>query len=79
MPLYPYTCPACGHAFEALVTTTNGTTTVECPECGNDKPERGFGLPAKPAAGKDLPATNCRGDGPPCGAPWCGRKSLPSH
>jgi hypothetical protein len=38
-------------------------------------------LIALPAAGPSSgpspssPATNCRGDGPPCGAPWCGRKT----
>jgi hypothetical protein len=32
-------------------------------------------VPAKVSARSEggLPMTNCRGDGPPCGAPWCGR------
>jgi len=71
MPLYPYTCDACGCEFEKVVPATAGRESVTCPECESGKVTRGFGLPA---AGVSVPtATNCRGDGPPCGAPGCGR------
>lgn len=72
MPLQEYACRSCGRPFEALV-TARSAEPVRCPGCGGEDLERHAGLPAagKPAGG--LPLTNCRGDGPPCGAPWCGR------
>jgi putative FmdB family regulatory protein len=74
MPLFEYRCKSCNQSFEVLVTSRTATE-VSCPQCKATDIERLLGLPA---AGKILdgePATNCRGDGPPCGAPWCGRKS----
>ena len=37
MPLYDYSCRACGHQFEALV---RGTITPTCPECQSADLER---------------------------------------
>jgi putative FmdB family regulatory protein len=70
MPLYPFACSDCGAEFEALVTRPTADPKAECPSCGGLHVTRGFGVPARPAA---EPQTNCRGDGPPCGAPLCGR------
>lgn len=72
MPLYEYKCRACGHEFEKLVTGRTAPA-VACPECQSAEFDQ---LIALPAQGKvaDEAATNCRGDGPPCGAPWCSRK-----
>jgi putative FmdB family regulatory protein len=73
MPLYAYACDACGHEFEQL--TMAGTTADPvCPSCESPKVARGFGLPARPAAGRGLPATGC-GEGPPCALPTCGRRN----
>lgn len=70
MPLFRYHCEACGHAFEAL-TSARAADSVRCPACDADRVERQL---AMPAVGRPAPAaTNCRGDGPPCGAPRCGR------
>ena len=74
MPLYEYACRKCAHTFEVLVTGTR-TTATACPACASPEVERLIGLPAPRRTIEDLPATNCRGDGPPCGAPWCGRKT----
>jgi len=73
VPLYEYTCRKCGHSFEALVSARATATAVECPTCESADLEQLISLPAQ---GKvtDGPATNCSGTGPPCGAPWCGRK-----
>lgn len=73
MPLYEYSCRKCEHTFEALV-TARSAKTVACPKCESAELDQLVGLPA---AGRvsDAPATNCRGDGSPCGAPWCGRKT----
>jgi putative FmdB family regulatory protein len=75
VPLYLYTCDKCDHEFETLVTAASASE-VECPECQSKRVRRGFGVPARPAASHELPATNCRGDGPPCGLPQCGRRKL---
>jgi putative FmdB family regulatory protein len=73
MPLYEYTCRKCAHTFETLVTTRT-TVAVACPKCESTDLEQLIGLPSPGRVSEDPPATNCRGDGPPCGAPWCGRK-----
>jgi putative FmdB family regulatory protein len=73
MPLYEYTCRKCEHSFEALV-TARGTAAVKCPKCESAELDQLIGLPAPGRVVDGQPATNCRGDGPPCGAPWCGRK-----
>lgn len=70
MPLFKYHCPTCDLGFEELA-SGRADEAVRCPTCDSDRPERVFGLPA---VGRAAPAaTNCRGDGPPCGAPRCGR------
>jgi len=76
MPLYEYNCRACGRPFEALVTarTASAAEAVRCPHCDSSELDRLIGLPAPGKVVEGQPATNCRGDGPPCGAPWCGRK-----
>jgi putative FmdB family regulatory protein len=74
VPLYEYTCRACEHSFEKLVSPRTARP-VQCPECGGTELEQLIGLPAAGRAADVPPATNCRGDGPPCGAPRCGRKT----
>jgi len=39
MPIYEYTCKACDHQFETIVTATR---TPVCPECGSKKLEKAF-------------------------------------
>ncbi|MDR1921089.1 MAG: zinc ribbon domain-containing protein [Candidatus Adiutrix sp.] len=34
MPIYEYSCPACGHAFEEL--TRNSREKAVCPKCGSE-------------------------------------------
>jgi putative FmdB family regulatory protein len=75
MPLYPFTCSDCSTAFDALVTRTTGEAGTQCPSCGSQHVIRGFGVPARVTAPAAVP-TNCRGDGPPCGATGCGRGRL---
>ena len=43
MPIYEYTCRACGHQFEALV---RASSTPECPACQSQDLERILSLPA---------------------------------
>ena len=71
MPIQEYRCADCGESFEVLV-MGKSTPHVECPKCASTTADRLIGLPGGVVETK--PATNCRGDGPPCGAPWCGRK-----
>lgn len=73
MPLFEYECRACHESFETLVTSRT-TDAVRCPKCESADVGRLLELPtAKVTEGGA--ATNCRGDGPPCGAAWCGRKN----
>ena len=73
MPLHEYHCRKCEHTFEVL-TTARDSEKVECPECASTTTvDRLFGLPARPTVSTAGP-TNCAGTGPPCGAPFCGRK-----
>jgi putative FmdB family regulatory protein len=73
MPLYEYTCRKCEHSFETVVTTAT-VGDVRCPSCESQDLERLIGLPAPGRVADGQPTTNCRGDGPPCGAPGCGRR-----
>lgn len=74
MPLYEYTCRKCQHNFETLVTSRTATK-VACPKCESSDLDQLIGLPAPGRVTDNASATNCQGDGPPCGAPWCGRRS----
>jgi putative FmdB family regulatory protein len=71
MPLYEYACRNCTHTFEKLVF---GSAEPECPECHGRDVQRLLSTPARPPSASQSLPMNCRGDGPPCGAPWCGRK-----
>ncbi|QEG29246.1 Zinc ribbon domain protein [Gemmata obscuriglobus] len=74
MPLYEYKCRNCEHGFEAL-TSSRTAVAVTCPKCEGKELDQLIGLPALGRVSEGAPATNCRGDGPPCGASWCGRKN----
>ena len=74
MPLHEYACRTCDRAFETLVTAKTAADPVKCPVCGGTDVERLVGLPTAGKPAGDPAATNCRGDGPPCGAPFCGRR-----
>lgn len=73
MPLYEYRCRECEREFELLV-TRQADVAAECPSCRSSRVDRLIGLPARGRVVEATPATNCRGDGAPCGAPRCGRK-----
>ena len=71
--MYDYTCRKCSHTFEEYVPVAD-KSEVRCPECEGTELDRLIGLPARGKVVDGRSETNCRGDGPPCGAPWCGRK-----
>jgi putative FmdB family regulatory protein len=73
MPLFEYACRDCGREFEAIVTARTADA-VRCPACASAAVGRKLPLPATVAVTGTNGATNCAGDGPPCGAQWCGRK-----
>ena len=56
-----------------MIPKATAEPTADCPECGGAKVARRFGVPVA----KTVEATNCRGDGPPCGAVGCGRARTP--
>lgn len=60
MPLYEYSCPACGHAFEEL-TRSADADKAKCPKCGKKAVRKfsTFGVSMAPA--KSAPAGGCAG------------------
>lgn len=74
MPLYDFTCEDCHESFEKLVRKEADIATLECPKCQSKKIDRQLSLPAKPTAMAATSLPSACGVGPPCGAPWCGRK-----
>lgn len=73
MPLYTYTCSDCAREFESLSTRFTADAIPDCPACGRRNVVRCLALPARARSTSREAATHCAGDGPPCGAPWCGR------
>jgi len=73
MPLYDFDCQECHEPFETLVRRESEIAKVTCPKCSSPKVERKLSLPAAPITAAQTLPTAC-GNGPPCGAPWCGRK-----
>lgn len=73
MPLYDFSCRDCREPFEKLVRNESEIATVACPKCSSSKVEKLISLPAKPVNAPMGASSSC-GVGPPCGAPWCGRK-----
>jgi putative FmdB family regulatory protein len=75
MPLYEYRCGRCELPFEKYARTFNDRP--DCPGCGASDVTRTlstFAVSTGSAKSSATPATSggC-GEGPPCGAPHCGR------
>ncbi len=64
MPIYEYTCKACGRSFEELVLRRSDESEVRCRACGNRRVEK---LMSRPAAAR----TGGEG-GIPASSPGCG-------
>ena len=73
MPLFEYKCRDCARDFECLVSARTAES-VRCPACESTSVERLIALPALGRVMEGQTQSNCAGDGPPCGAAWCGRK-----
>lgn len=69
MPIYEYTCKACGEAFEQLIRTQQDERSLACPKCSGRKVERRPSVFA--AHGSAAPAPLPRGGG-------CGRCGDPN-
>ena len=67
MPIYEYTCPKCGFAFEELIRSAAGRDKVKCPKCAA-KAKRQFSVfsaAVAPSPGGHVPGPAC--DGCPSG------------
>ena len=73
MPMYEFRCVECDHDFETLLRNTRDEAEVQCPKCESRNPRRVISLPGRPLSAVATGGNAC-GEGPPCGAPWCGRK-----
>jgi len=75
MPIFEYTCAACGNEFETLV--RGSSSTVECPNChGTDLKKKlsAFASPSGAAAGMAEWPSACQTCGNPDGPGSCGLK-----
>ena len=74
MPIYEYTCTACGAGFEELVMSQAEAAKVKCPECSSPKVEKGLSAFAVGAASSqaELPC-----DSGACKTPTCAGGSCP--
>jgi putative FmdB family regulatory protein len=71
MPIYEYTCRACEHRFEELVSASG--TIVACPDCTSGDVQRLFSSFSAGVVGGDMPrpASGGGGGGGCCGG-GCG-------
>ena len=44
MPLFDFTCSACGHRFDKLFRTMGDSPEAECPQCGSAETKRALSL-----------------------------------
>lgn len=51
MPIYEYTCRACGARFEELIRNAAEEKALRCTQCGDRRIERQMSVPAAPHAG----------------------------
>ncbi len=65
MPLYEYTCTACGHRFEILQRLGDDAAGLTCPRCEAENLEKQFSTFASSSNGKSasssVPAGACGG------------------
>ena len=79
MPLYAFRCAECSSEFEERFVRVSAEPKANCTECGSEKTEKIFGIPASVGLRSlsESPAIpeGC-GVGPPCGALACGRRPV---
>lgn len=69
MPLFDFTCEACGHRFDKLFRTMTDKPKAECPKCGSKETKRALSLVnAGQSEGKGGGEENL---------PMCGRCGVP--
>ena len=64
MPVYDFTCAACGHRFDKLFRSMPDKPKAACPKCGSGKTERALSLVN---AGKSEPSGSAAAEMPMCG------------
>lgn len=69
MPIYGFTCNACGKEFQTLVRASDSPA---CPSCDSTELTRQLSLIAQPARGGDTAPSACvSSDMPPCASGAC--------
>ena len=70
VPVYEYTCSACGEVFEQLIRSSGDERKVSCPKCGEKRVERKLSVIAAPRATAAKPPPgpcgSCSGDAGSC-------------
>lgn len=62
MPIYGFTCEACGHQFDRLQKISDPDPTI-CPECGKEAVKRQVTAPSFRLAGSGWHETDFKGKG----------------
>lgn len=73
MPVYEYTCPACGTKFEALRPMSQADALIPCPKCGSTEARRGLSVFAAVSKGAGGETRTVSGTGSSCAT--CGSQS----
>ena len=53
MPIYEYKCTKCDETFEEFQNVNEGNEKLNCPKCGEPKPEKIFSAFAATGSNKD--------------------------
>jgi putative FmdB family regulatory protein len=70
MPIYEYSCTACDHRFEELVSGTR--TLVACPSCTSPHVQKLLSTFSTAGIGGDMPSAQSGGGGGGCCGGGCG-------
>lgn len=68
MPIYEYTCPACGNGFERRLKIEERLLAQPCPQCGEKRAALRMSAPSLVTGGAaSEPLGHCPTSGRPCG------------
>lgn len=69
MPIFEYACSSCQKQFDCLMRNAADEKDVTCPDCGGNKLEKLFSVPAAPRAAAALQPVSRAGGCGRCGDP----------
>jgi len=64
MPIYEYRCPKCNHKFEVFQSLGSSNDSLNCPICGEAKPNRMFSVFGSAGINSSVSSSGCSSSGP---------------